>query len=472
VHQAAASAAAPAPTAPSPTAEPTIPIPKVVGRKARDKVVLKDLDSVEDDELDEEAVRRQTSTGDAVPDTYAGYVTVDPDRGSQMFFWMAEARDGNRDAPVIVYLMGGPGAPSSAFMVKSVGPREVNADAAYELYQRSNAHSWNEHYALVFIDQPIGIGFSFTEKTDGYARTDEQVASHVSAGIPTILHRFGKMDNALYIFGTSYGGKIAPFVAEGLMVDQEDKSKSFTLNLKGVAIGSGWTDPLSIVQSYGDFFFNKGYISSALRDDVEGDIKVAASLLKEHKTCQVMKYLVEDGVILSKIRESTAILNWYNLREGFDPASYFHDLTAAIKFVDAISSLLPVGGHQLEIANGGVNFTAYDYLSCAIGHSSKSQVDALLRRGIRVLVYGGEDDAMVPADSTTAWLKTLTSEPALEWKKQTKKPWSVDGTVAGFWRTDESNLLNEVLVLRAGHMVEKDQPQVAKQMVEMFVQMD
>ena len=92
-------------------------------------------------------------------------------------------------------------------------------------------------------------------------------------------------------------------------------------------------------------------------------------------------------------------------------------------------------------------------------------------RGIRILVYGGEDDAMVPSVSTTAWLKTLTAKPALDWKKQVKKPWTVDGVVSGFWRTDEENLLSEVMVLGAGHMVEKDQPNVAKEMVEMFVQM-
>jgi vitellogenic carboxypeptidase-like protein len=443
----------------------------VKGLKPRAQVVLKDLASKEDDELDEETIRQQTSTSAAIPDTYAGYVNVDNDRGSHLFFWMAEARDGNREAPVIVYLMGGPGAPSCALMVKSIGPREVDADAAYKLIEKNNLHSWNQHYAIIFIDQPIGIGFSFTEGKDGFARQDEQVAAHVTAGIPTILHRFGKMDNPLYIFGSSYGGKIAPSVAEGLMVSQEDESKGLKLNVKGVGIGSGWVHPLSIVKSYPDFFFDHGYINGALKTELEADVRKAVELIEAKKTCEAMKYLVEDGVILSKVRKTSAILNWYNLRKAYDPAAYFHDLTASLKFVDHVHPLLPVGGRSLEIANGGVNFTAYDYLACAIAHSSIEQVDSLLKRKIRVLVYGGEDDAMVPASSTTDWLKSLSAGPALEWLKQSKKPWSVNGKVAGFWRTDADNLLNEVLVLKAGHLVEKDKPDIAKEMVELFVQM-
>lgn len=52
--------------------------------------------------------------------------------------FIAQARDGNRDAPVIVYLMGGPGAPSDAMMVKGIGPREVCP--MYVLLQSRRVH--------------------------------------------------------------------------------------------------------------------------------------------------------------------------------------------------------------------------------------------------------------------------------------------------------------------------------------------
>lgn len=298
------------------------------------------------------------------------------------------------------------------------------------------------------------------------------MAAHITAGIPTIIHRYGKKDNPLYIFGLSYGGKIAPLVGEGLMTAQEDGSAVATVNLKGVGIGSGWIDPLSIVESYGKHYYERGYITKKVRKEVEAQIKVASGMIKKKDNCAVMGYLVEDGVILKKIREATGILNWYNLRKGYEPAKYFRGVTASLKYVQRVHNLLPVGGRSLEIANGGVNFTAYDYLACSIAVSSKKEVDALLKRKIRVMVYGGEDDGMVPPMSTSAWLSSLTSDPTKDWLDHERKPWAVQGQVAGFWRADDENLLNEVLILGAGHMVEMDQPQVTKEMLEMFVQMD
>jgi len=315
-------------------------------------------------------VRKQTSTGDAIPDTYAGYVNVDKDRGSHMFFWMAEARNGNRDAPVIVYLMGGPGAPSSAMMGKGVGPRDASFDPRGQLLQHINPDTWNDKMALIFIDQPIGIGYSYTkDEKNGFAKNDAQVASHISAGIPTIMKRYGKVGNPLYIFGSSYGGKVAPLVGEALMalkdtMGKKGKLAEGELNLRGIGIESGWNKPIDIVQSYGSAFYDRGYIGLQTMKEVNKFGDIAGSILLkdpeakdsngEKNGCKAMRYMVEDGVILSKIRRETSILNWYNLRQAFEPGAYFRDVTASIHFANRFAKLLPVGGRSLDIANGGV----------------------------------------------------------------------------------------------------------------------
>lgn len=44
--------------------------------------------------------------------SYAGYFTVQENYGSNMFFWFFPAQNGNPNAPLILFLQGGPGAAS------------------------------------------------------------------------------------------------------------------------------------------------------------------------------------------------------------------------------------------------------------------------------------------------------------------------------------------------------------------------
>jgi vitellogenic carboxypeptidase-like protein len=36
--------------------------------------------------------------------------------------------------------------------------------------------TWNSKYSMLYIDNPVGTGFSFTDKDEGYARNEVDVA--------------------------------------------------------------------------------------------------------------------------------------------------------------------------------------------------------------------------------------------------------------------------------------------------------
>lgn len=44
-----------------------------------------------------------------------------------------------------------------------VGPIEVNSDLTWNIRE----HTWNKDFAIVFIDNPVGTGFSFTKDDKG-----------------------------------------------------------------------------------------------------------------------------------------------------------------------------------------------------------------------------------------------------------------------------------------------------------------
>jgi len=50
-----------------------------------------------------------------------------------------------------------------------MGPFELNADL--EILPRET--SWNKKYGMIFIDNPVGAGYSFTEQMEGYCTNED-----------------------------------------------------------------------------------------------------------------------------------------------------------------------------------------------------------------------------------------------------------------------------------------------------------
>jgi hypothetical protein len=104
--------------------------------------------------------------------SYAGYVRLPPSVLSDVgnytintFFWYFEARNNPRNAPLSIYLAGGPGD-SSTFAAADgeSGPCLVNADANSTSI---NPFSFNNHVNMLYIDQPVQTGFSYDSLING-----------------------------------------------------------------------------------------------------------------------------------------------------------------------------------------------------------------------------------------------------------------------------------------------------------------
>lgn len=80
----------------------------------------------------------------------------------KMFFWFFEARNSPEDAPLSVWLQGGPGAPSIDQALDVNGPCIVQEDSNSTVL---NPWSWNNHVNMLYVDQPVQAGFSYGEAT-------------------------------------------------------------------------------------------------------------------------------------------------------------------------------------------------------------------------------------------------------------------------------------------------------------------
>ena len=82
------------------------------------------------------------------------------------FFWYFPARHDPDNAPIAIYLAGGPGESSVyAAAAGESGPCFTNPD---QNSTTLNPWSYNNYVNMLYIDQPNYVGFSYDEVTDGF----------------------------------------------------------------------------------------------------------------------------------------------------------------------------------------------------------------------------------------------------------------------------------------------------------------
>ncbi|KAK8116933.1 uncharacterized protein PG998_005214 [Apiospora kogelbergensis] len=85
------------------------------------------------------------------------------DQQTHMFFWFFEARKNPEKAPITLWLNGGPGSDSLISLFEAIGPCNVTANGTTVL----NPYSWTEESNMLFLSQPVGVGFSYQNKIKG-----------------------------------------------------------------------------------------------------------------------------------------------------------------------------------------------------------------------------------------------------------------------------------------------------------------
>jgi cathepsin A (carboxypeptidase C) len=97
---------------------------------------------------------------------------VDFGDGDDMFYWLFKSKNDPAKDPLVMWLTGGPGCASEIALFYENGPFIINED----LSLRANEHSWHKVSNLLFVDQPIGTGFSKCSNPESHADTEEEVA--------------------------------------------------------------------------------------------------------------------------------------------------------------------------------------------------------------------------------------------------------------------------------------------------------
>ncbi len=321
---------------------------------------------------------------------------LDLGNGDDIFFWLFNSRSSPEIDPLVFWLTGGPGCSSELAIFYENGPYTINED----LTLKKNQFSWNNKANLIFIDQPVGTGFSKAKDPTHFARNEKMVAENFYRFLIKFYAKFPQFKSrSLYITGESYAGHYIPAISDFIIKNPDEDIK-----LKGVAIGNGWVDPYEQYPAYAEFSKENNLISSLHFYALKAAMKVCQGLLNigvwpiAFYECQLSSTSVL-GIPLAPR------FNVYDIRRKCDNPPLCYDFSLMDKFVarEDVRKELGVGNRKWTSCNMIVHtFMLGDWVS-----NLQSNVVNLLNNNVKVLVYSGDKDWVCNWRGGEAWTHLL-----------------------------------------------------------------
>jgi vitellogenic carboxypeptidase-like protein len=203
---------------------------------------------------------------------HAGYIATAAAGMDQIFFWLHGARNPRQETcvPLILWLQGGPGVSGQVGSFNEMGPQYLQQGSGATTTARNRTWTWNERYAMVFIDQPVETGFSYTTtRPKQYTLTSDAAAQALYAVLVQFFKLFPEYAcSPFYVMGESYGGHYVPHTSWWIhkMNAEVGRTSTAWINLKGLAIGNPDLDMAAQMPPIADMLYNHALIDVQERE--------------------------------------------------------------------------------------------------------------------------------------------------------------------------------------------------------------
>ncbi|KAK4106213.1 hypothetical protein N658DRAFT_482131 [Parathielavia hyrcaniae] len=386
---------------------------------------------------------------------YSGYLD-DEANDKHLFYWFFESRNDPKNDPVVLWLNGGPGCSSLTGLFLELGPSSIDK----KLKIVNNEFSWNNNASVIFLDQPVNVGYSYSGSS---------VSNTIAAGkdvyalLTLFFHQFpeyAKQD--FHIAGESYAGHYIPVFASEILAH-----KNRNINLKSILIGNGLTDGLTQYEYYRPMACGKGGYPAVLSESE------CQSMDNALPRCQsLIKNCYDSGSVWSCVPASiycnNAMIgpyqrtgqNVYDIRGKCEDESnlcysglgYISDYLNQQSVMDAL----------------GVEVSSYDSCNFDINRNFLFQGDWMqpfhrlvpnILKEIPVLIYAGDADYICNWLGNQAWTNALDWHGKKGFNDAKIKDLKLDGADKEYGKVKASGNFTFMQVYQAGHMVPMDQPE-------------
>ncbi|XP_066349222.1 serine carboxypeptidase-like 45 [Miscanthus floridulus] len=399
---------------------------------------------------------------------YSGYIPVDAAGKRSLFYYFAEAEADPAAKPLVLWLNGGPGCSSVGVGAFSEnGPFRPSGNALTR-----NEYSWNKEANMLYLESPAGVGFSYSTDPTFYEGVGDSMTARDN--LKFLQGWFAKFPQYkgrdLYITGESYAGHYVPQLGQR-MVEFNNKEKLF--NLKGIALGNPVLEFSTDFNSRAEFFWSHGLISDStynifttvcnysryVSEYYHGSLSTACDRVMSQVTREtsrfVDKYDVTLDVCISSVLMQSQIL-------APQQGSRELDVCVEDETMNYLNRKDVQQAMHARLTNGVQRWTVcssvLEYKQLDMQIPTVNIVGALVKSGIPVLVYSGDQDSVIPLTGS----RTLVSRLASRLRLNTTAPyraWFQGKQVGGWTQVFGGGALSFATVRGASHEAPFSQPE-------------
>jgi len=399
------------------------------------------------------------------PKRVAGYFKLDRTQDAHMFYFFYESRSKGADDPVVLWMTGGPGCSSEIAVFYENGPYNLE----HNMTLQNNPYGWDVNVNMIYVDQPINTGFSWSNDPTDVVSSEHVVAADMLDFLEAFFEAHPDLaDREFYITGESYAGHYVPAVASAVYKAKELGTGPI-VNIKGAAIGNGLTNPAIQFGAYADYALENGVITQRTHDGIQWWFPLCrwgADLCSYYKWGWLCGLTLQycQITVFQRILASAPDINVYDIRKKCEgPLCY--DFSDADAFLNSarVRKTLGVGDRKWEECNMLVHSQFFgDFM-----RDFSQKLVPLIEDDIRVMIYAGDQDLICNWLGNKRWVDALEWAGSQGWAAAEVKPWFTKGKQSGNVTSFEN--LSFVKVFGAGHMVPMDQPLAALDMITRFV---
>jgi carboxypeptidase C (cathepsin A) len=410
---------------------------------------------------------------------FSGYIEL-PGTQKNIHYWLVEAEESPESKPLVFWTNGGPGCSGLIGFLTEQGPFRPTSEGDVQL----NPYAWNKIANMVFLEQPVGVGFSYSNVEDDYRIGDDQAAKDNLATIQGLISKFPHFaKNELFITSESYGGHYMPTLANEIVnYNDAQKDASTKLNFKGFAVGNPYTDYYSGVGAEMETYWGKQLLPKPLWDKyvangcttIEQQLNnsVCSSLILDfmRKIGNLNPYALDYPVCLTAqqmtmrahlLGQEQIVDMPYEPCEDEYSSNYLNraDVKDALHVHEDIVWAECSRTTKYELKDKMLPMEKYYRILL----NSKTHPD------MRILVYSGDDDSVCGTIGTQRWIYDLGFPLVSDWET-----WYVNGQTAGYiskFKTPYSkeSRFSFMTVHGAGHEVPTYKPKEALDLFEKYL---
>ncbi|RIB18525.1 peptidase S10, serine carboxypeptidase [Gigaspora rosea] len=398
--------------------------------------------------------------------TYAGYInTLFGTANSSIFFWLIRNQF-TADRQRLIIWLNDPGCSSLSGLFFEVGPwRLIDSQTL-----TSANESWNQYANLLFVDQPVGSGYSFTFDSNNYLRnftTESTGFLQFLDAFITIFPEFTQEE--MYIAGENYAGTLISYVASAILARNNQTSTPTNLryNLQGIAIGNGWIDPRTQYTAQYTYALSNNLISGIYKTLIDSQLALCLEALRNSTTVRVDSCEQTFGLIVNSTEigdgNNATCVNKYDIRDRTSrfPAcgdDWPYSLPTLQTYLNRQDVITAIHANVTNLTWIGCNAAVTRLLFNSDRSGPAFNLFPDILRQIKVLLFDGDSDLICNSNGTESWIRRMTWNNATGFQNQTTTPWIVNNVISG--RMISERNLTYVIVYNSSRMVPADQPRI------------